>query len=283
MKHRFLLTLAVLLAASTIWAADGDIFTAKTVEGVDMKFMVISEEDKTCQVGAGPDDIFAATYNFMHQPHEGDWGWAFYISNETYNKGLAISPSTTGVITIPSEVNGYSVVDICSCALYGCKDLTSLIISEGVRIIGDYAIAQCSGLKSITIPESVTNIGHFAFDGCSGLTKITIPIGVESLGYRAFLGCDSLKDVTILANVTSVYEESFSRCNALTSVTFGDGVTIIGGESIFSYCNSLTDVTIPNSVTTIGKWAFCGCGSLTSITIPSNVTSFGHQAFYNCI
>ena len=34
-----------------VWGADGDEFTAKTIEGIDMTFKVISEADKTCQVG----------------------------------------------------------------------------------------------------------------------------------------------------------------------------------------------------------------------------------------
>ena len=37
----------------TAHAADGDVFTATSTEGIEMTFKVISESEKTCQVGDG--------------------------------------------------------------------------------------------------------------------------------------------------------------------------------------------------------------------------------------
>ena len=87
MKKRVIelqLMLLFLFSVFPAWAADGDTFTANTVEGVEMTFKVISEEDKTCQVGDGDD--------------------------------FCIPVSTTGIVTIPQNVNGYSVITIGSCA-----------------------------------------------------------------------------------------------------------------------------------------------------------------------
>ena len=50
MKKNLLFALVALFSTVQLWAADGDSFTAQTTEGVTMKFQVISEETKTCQV-----------------------------------------------------------------------------------------------------------------------------------------------------------------------------------------------------------------------------------------
>ena len=60
-----------------VWSADGDKFTEKTVEGVEMTFRVISEEDKTCQVGVGLGSSVTP----------------------------AIAKETTGSITVPATTN----------------------------------------------------------------------------------------------------------------------------------------------------------------------------------
>ena len=43
------------------------------------------------------------------------------------------------------------------------KEITDLVIPEGVTSIGKYAFYDCTGLTSVTIPNSVTEIGEEAF------------------------------------------------------------------------------------------------------------------------
>ncbi len=165
---------------------------------------------------------------------------------------------------------------------YSQKDsITTVVISDGVTSIGDYAFAQCSSLTSITIPSSVTSIGRNAFDGCSSLSSITIPSGVTSIGRNAFDGCSSLSSITIPTSVTSIGSSAFAGCSSLSSITIPNGVTSIG-DFAFYECTGLTSITIPNGVTSIGDFAFYECTGLTSITIPTSVTSIGGNAFYRC-
>ena len=83
MKKEMLLIIVSLVAilslfpSTMMWAADGDIFTAKTVEDMELNFKVISEEDKTCMVGTDNDTYLNAVF------------W----------------PSTGGHITIPENAN----------------------------------------------------------------------------------------------------------------------------------------------------------------------------------
>ena len=72
------------------------------------------------------------------------------------------------------------------------KEITDLVIPEGVTTIGDYAFYNCSGLTSVTIPGSVTTIGDFAFYNCSGLTSVTIPGSVKTIGNYAFYGAPKI-------------------------------------------------------------------------------------------
>ena len=50
--------------------------------------------------------------------------------------------------------------------------IKTVVLSNGVTSIGDYAFFNCSKITSITIPESVTSIGDCAFYGCSGLKMV---------------------------------------------------------------------------------------------------------------
>ena len=159
------------------------------------------------------------------------------------------------------------------------SDVISVVISEGVTNIGDYAFYNCTGLTSITIPGSVTSIGERTFFDCTGLTSVTIPDGVTSIGDSAFWGCTGLTNITIPDSVTIIGDYAFYECTGLTSITIPDSVTSIGGGAFYD-CTGLTSIAIPDGVTSIGNDAFSGCSSLTSITIPNSVKSIGYSAFY---
>ena len=54
-----------------------------------------------------------------------------------------------------------------------CSLLTSVIIPNGISIIGSNTFYNCSALTSITIPSSVNAIGTSAFYYCTALSSIT--------------------------------------------------------------------------------------------------------------
>lgn len=159
-------------------------------------------------------------------------------------------------------------------------EITSVVITNGVTSIGDFAFCSCSELTDVTIPNSVTRIGNVAFYGCVGLESITIPDSVTYLGGAAFGFCESLTTATIGNGVSEINASLFTGCDALTSVTIGNSVASIGFNA-FSGCNALESITIPDGVESIGESAFYGCG-FESVTIPDSVTSIGLYAFNYC-
>ncbi|MDE5896663.1 MAG: leucine-rich repeat domain-containing protein, partial [Clostridia bacterium] len=177
-------------------------------------------------------------------------------------------------------------------AFFRCL-LSTVVISDGVTSIGDYAFYYCNGLKSIEIPNSVTSIGNYAFSDCSRLSRLDIPDTVTSIGDYAFYGCSGLAGMLVIPdNVTYIGESAFRSCTGLTSVIIGSGVTEIGNLAFYQ-CSGLTRVTwnasacikagvpsetYPNAYYLI----FLDCTNLWEVVIGKNVTSIPDHVFFGC-
>lgn len=64
------------------------------------------------------------------------------------------------------------VTRIADGAVFGCRDLTSVVLPNSVTSIGKEAFAYCIELTSIVIPSSVTHVCADAFCECVRLTRI---------------------------------------------------------------------------------------------------------------
>ena len=296
---RIIVFIIMAIVHISLFAADGDVFTAQTIEGVDMTFKVISETDKTCQVG----EVVRVGGSVINKP--------------------AIDNNTIGAITIPDNVNGYSVTCIAGYAFYRCRNLTSIVIPNSVITINPYAFQSCSSLTNISIPNTVTSVSTGAFSYCSSLESVSIGSGVNLIGSSAFYNCTCLTSVKIYSSTLSTggNYDVFKGCDNLKSVMVvvtdysafcnnnvvgviytytlkpiklidiegneileyivPNDVTSIG-DNAFHCCLELKSVSIGNSVTSIGEKAFYSCDGLTSISIPNNVSSIGSYAFYGC-
>ena len=197
-------------------------------------------------------------------------------------------------LSIPSEIDGYSVASIGGYAFYDCTSLTNITIPNSVTSIGEKAFYCCTSLESVKIGNGVTEIHSQDFDFCTSLKDITIGSSVKSIDLFTFFNSELLANINVVeenANYSSENGILFNKdkteivCYPAgktdAEYVIPDSVTSIGGYAFYD-CTSLTNITIPNSVTSIGIYAFYDCTSLTNITIPNSVTSIGYSAFYRC-
>ena len=204
-----------------------------------------------------------------------------------YITGISTKYTSPEVLYIPSEYNGYKVVQVAgnvgndSNKLKNIDNVKNIEIGDGIEKIGDYAFYSCSQLVKIIIPNSVISIGDATFRNCGNLTSITIPDNVTSIGSMAFHRCSKLTSIKIPEGMISISDHTFAYCKSLSSITIPDSVTSIG-TSAFVGCSSLTSIMIPKGVTRIEGDTFEDCSNLISIIIPERVTSIGRGAFYNC-
>ena len=80
------------------------------------------------------------------------------------------------------------------------ETLKTVVLSGGLKTIGDNAFCNCAELTSITIPNSVTSIGNNAFFDCISLTTVNY-MGTEEQWDEITIGSDN----TDLTNATINY------------------------------------------------------------------------------
>lgn len=236
---------------------DGDDFVAKTDEGVDMSFKIISAARKTVQVGLGDDN------------------------------NACIDSSYSGQITIPEYINGYKVVSIAENS-FSRTNISSVIIPEGVKSIKEYAFCRCYNLKRVHLPMSLCKIENRAFAN-TAIEDMYIPKSVSFIG-EAAITPNKIKTIRVDAN--NEFFDSRDNCNAIietlsnklvlgcSNTSFPETVEIIG-DWAFCLCEDLTKVDIPANVKNIGKSAFHGCENLTIVTLHDGLESIGEFAFYH--
>lgn len=211
-----------------------------------------------------------------------NWGSISSIPWDDYRASIKTIVFTDGVTTI------------CNYAFSICTNLTSVIISDSVTSIGNNAFYNCASLTDIAIPNHVITIGNNAFSDCGSLSNITIGDRVTSIGRAAFYNCTSLTSVTVPDSVTSIGMYAFRDCTSLTGICVDEGNMSYCSDSAGILFNKdkttliqapgalLGSYTINDSITSINGNAFSNCTSLTGIILPESVISIGDDAFSNC-
>lgn len=202
-------------------------------------------------------------------------------NNTNYSSvdGVLFNKNKTKIIRYPSVSSEISyqipetVIEINCCAFNYNKNLSEVIIPEGVKTIGGLAFWDCIALESVVLPDSVENLGGGLFSGCSSLKSAVMPESIET--------AENDTDVGYYYTNCKGAVGRFAVCENLSSVNIPDGVTVIPSAE-FSGCTNLKSIDIPESVISINGWAFRNCDSLTSVTIPESVTSIWSGAFGEC-
>lgn len=259
MKLKSLLLIMLLFLPFSAWCKDGDFFVAETIDGLSMRFKVVSEESKTCVVASG---TMGTT---------------------------AVDKEATGKCTIPSVAGGYTVVGIDQFAFNKCANLTSVVIPNTIVSIEMCAFQACTKISELQIPNSVSKIGNGAFYHCESLTSISIPDGVGSIYQDSFNSCISLVSLYIGNGVKWIDDHAFYNCPLLQNISVSLGNTNYDSRD---NCNAIIEsatnklvlgcrtTVIPETVEIIGKQAFNNCQGLESIRLPESLLVIEDRAFY---
>ena len=171
---------------------------------------------------------------------------------------------------------------------FGCSELESVVLPDGLIQIGSYAFHNCTNLIIDVFSQSyLESIGGNSFTGVK-IRKI-LDLGlVSSLpegNFKNALGVDAeyLEEIVFPNTITTIPKDFLYSCKALKRAIVPSSVTTIGTRA-FAGCSSLEDCDVlrSNSITTIGSESFSGCKSLTGDIILNNLTgSLKDRSFYN--
>ncbi len=184
--------------------------------------------------------------------------------------------------------------------------IKSVIIPEGVEVIGRYAFAYMTSLEKVYLPSTLRQINAGAFEGCASLTTVVGLENVKIISKDAFKNCSKLNntkrfstpatvefrlDAAIgigagafsgtgirkveLPNVQSAGVGAFENCTSLTEISFASKIKI--DSSIFKGCTNVKSISINAPV--IADEAFADCKNLTRIVLGADVAEIGARAF----
>lgn len=252
-------------------------------------------------------------------------GYIIYTSGE--EKILVGYTGNDTELTLPigiSSINKFAfyniVLTISELAMP--SNITSIVIPNTVKIIGEEAFSYCTNLTSVTLGSALNKISRNAFSDCYklvevyNLSSLSISKGSPENGYVGYYAKDiytsldttsklstdsngyiihnngeektlvgytgSETKLTLPSGIDSVYKYAFYANYTINSVIIPDSVKIIE-EQAFRNCSNLTSIDMSNFVTSIGSFVFYDCRNLTSVVIPGSVTSIGKSAFNCCV
>ncbi|MBR6327344.1 MAG: leucine-rich repeat domain-containing protein [Alphaproteobacteria bacterium] len=127
------------------------------------------------------------------------------------------------------------------------KNVTNVVIEEGIKDLGNHAFMYVKSTNPIKIPNSVTDIGYRAFFAAS-TSEIIIPNTVTSIGGEAF-NWSSINKIDIPDSVQKI--DGAFRGTSIKELIIPDSVQSIG-YSALSHCTKLQTLVISDQ-TDLGK------------------------------
>lgn len=304
-SSRFMGFVLALLAVVGVSAAANaqDYYDMETPEG--LRFHILSEEDKTCELVYNPDIFYPGdivipdtvqgyTVTTLAQ-------YAFYACSQCTS---VVIPSTVTTImrdvfvgTGISEINlSKNVTKMYGGTFQGNNKLKAINVEDGnpnyasldgVLYTADMVSlllvpSQCTGNNGyLALPETVRNLANNAFESCVNLTEVVIPDAVSYMEASMFYECKNLRKVNLPSGVNKLQGCTFLGCESLESIVIPETYTAID-FSAFQRCKSLKTVTIPDAVEYIDFNAFRECSSLETVNLGKGVKSLGGWIFSDC-
>lgn len=141
------------------------------------------------------EDISEDVSNIYEEPVTGDEEEEVPDDTEENNVTWSFD-ETTGELRISGkgEMENYGIEDVNDIQqipwFSHYKEITSIVVEEGITSIGDAAFAMLYNAETISLPSTLRTIGDYALTYLYGLDELVIPEGVTTLGESAVAMCN---------------------------------------------------------------------------------------------
>lgn len=98
----------------------------------------------------------------------------------------------------------------------------TIVLSEGIKIIGPWTFAEGCMYHEITYPDEVETDMGIVFGGPNetAITEVVLPSTITEIGYNAFTYCQKLTSITLPASLQKIGNNVFIGCYNLTEINF---------------------------------------------------------------
>ncbi len=155
-------------------------------------------------------------------------------------------------VIIPESIGTVTVRAIGKSA-FAKKTVKSIVLNEGMELIGESAFANCKELESITFASTVESIEKSAFTNTK-LETVALNEGLESIGQGAFAGCKSLKELIFPSSLKRIEQMAFAN-SSIEKINLNEGLTFIGQRAFFN-CKAIKELSLPDSLEYLSNLAF---------------------------
>ena len=189
-------------------------------------------------------------------------------------------------IVVPNYVDGVKITEIGAKIFQNSEKTGTLTISEGIKVIDEYAFSRSKFTGTPIFPNTLVEIKEYAFEGCTEFSgDLELPNSLEKIGQFAFAGwTGNLNDLIVPCSIKEFGYCAFVGCSGFKgNLVLKEGIKNLG-DSAFMSCSGFSGtLKIPNSVETIGSQTFCGCTGFTGdLVIPDSVKVIKQSAFISC-
>ena len=202
-----------------------------------------------------------------------------YVLQEDGSACLTRYAGTDRALSIPGEIDGYSVRALGEDVFPKGLAITSILIPASIQEIGEGAFRFLDKLVAIGVISAnpvYTSTQGILFDKKQkllhtyprgrGEVRYGIPTGIEAIAKNAFYQCQYLQGVFVPSSVMAIGEGAFYGCKKMTRIQLSEGIETIGAKA-FAGISRLMSLQIPKSVSRIGPGAFLRCESLEELWV----------------
>ena len=199
---------------------------------------------------------------------EGDW--YYYSPDGTSVTLFQYNNDSETTIVFPEELDGKAVTAALPQAV--SSGFTSVTVPASFHTVPEHMFQNKTALQTVVLSDGITGIGQYAFFGCGALENVTLPDTLNDIGFQAFTNCTALSAVSIPGGDGLVIgKNAFYGCTSLSELTLGEGAAEIGEAAFYGTALTGGGVSLPASLERIGKMAFCQVDTLAELDIPDGV------------